>query len=389
MPASNVHPNLHRFPGAISSAGAFVLFASTIAALTVSLCCFVRGIALLPQGPAVAIAEVTKSVANSGSLTPQYFHDVRRDAAALGNATHSDVWQDVFALDQHGELRPKHSLLSSLFAVPFYWLFGNAGFWILQQVLFLGLLGSTYTLVKRSTGLALPWSTLVSTLLLTQSIFYCYSFSYDLHGCAVLMGGLCIMSVCPTLGAAIMTLSIFVRPTYILLILPLTFGTMRFDDKKRCGKVALGVGLVLVLFGLFNYYMWGNPLLTAYSRLPGFRNGEMVLSPTSIGFDLSVFLSRWEEKVFSSRGLLPYNLSVVALPLVVVSLWRARDRFRWTCFLSATAYTLYIFSYPMWDTTSNGNRFLMPAIYLYLLCFIPVIGGAELRYLHGESPKKS
>ncbi len=320
------------------------------------------------------------------TITPQYFHEIYRDAAASSKTSQSDVWQDVFAVDQYGNLRPKHSVFSAIAAVPFYALFGNVGFWIMQQLFFLGLLFSTYLIVKQSTNRTLPWSTLLATLLLTQSLFHCYSFSYDLHGCTLLIGGLCILKHFPMIGAAVMTLSIFVRPSFLLLVLPLALESMWGGERQKRARVVVGGAIIMLLFGAYNYYMWGSPLTTAYSRLPGFRDGAMILPPHPFGFDLQVFLSQWTDKLFSSTGLLPYNLSILALPLVVASLYRERDFFRWVCLLSATGYSMYIFSYPMWDNTFHGNRFLLPAIYLYLLCFIPLIGKVETRHL---SPMRS
>ncbi len=332
---------------------------------------------MLPEGPERVVAEVTRSLFNSASLTPNYFYDVYEKARALSESTQSIVWQDVFAIDQYGQLRPKHSPLSALMAVPFYAVFGDLGFGIFQQLVFFVLMYSTYSLVLWTTRKPLPWSTLLSVLLLSQSGFYVRSFSYDLHGAALLIGGLYLWSLRPCLGATVMGLSLFVRPSFAFLIFPMVL-LLSVIDLKRLASTCIGILIAILLFGSYNYYLWGSPFLTAYSRLPEFANGVVRLMPHPVGFDLNVLLTRWDEKLFSSRGLLPYNLCFLALPLVVVSLIRNYDPFRLGCFLVGVGYATYIFSYSMWDVTNSGNRFLLPVVYLYMLCFIPVLGRFEV-----------
>ena len=354
----------------------FFLTGTLLAMLCINVCSFVSGLEVLPQGPAVAIAEVTRSIANHGSMSPQYFADVFTEASTLSKVQSTYVWQDVFSISEAGVLVPKHSIFSSVFAAPFYLIFGELGFWIMQQLFFLLLLVATYQIVKQSTGSARPWATLITTLLLSQSIFYCYSFSYDLHGAALVMAGLWALPTFPLLGAVIMALSIFVRPSFVLLVLPLLMASISLKDIKSATRIILGAALVAACFGLYNNYNWGSPLLTAYSSLPRFMNGEMLVKGHHMGFDFKELCSNWGEKLFSSKGLLPFNLALLALPVLVLRMLKTGSRQHWIWMCTVLAYTTFIFSYKYWWTTSGGNRFLLPAIYLYivlLLIYVPRI----------------
>jgi len=355
----------------------FFILASILAISVINLLAFIKGIPVLPQGPETAIAEVTKSIFHEGTTSPNYFKEAYSKAQTLSESTQSVVWQDVFAIDQYGQLRPKHSPLSAFLAVPFYAIFGEVGFAILQQLFCFGLLYSTYLLVLRIARNPLPCSTLISVLLLSQSGFYVRAFSYDLHGCALLIGGLSIWCRKPCLGAFIMGLSLFVRPSFLILLLPLAL-LLSTIELRRIIPTCLGLLIASLLFAGYNYHLWGDPFLTAYSRLPEFANGVVRLARHPVGFDLGVLFSRWDEKIFSSHGLLPYNLCFLAFPWVVLSLIRKSDRFMRICFMVAVGYAIYIFSYPMWHVTDWGNRFLLPAVYLYMLCFIPLIGRFEI-----------
>ncbi|MCI5065452.1 hypothetical protein MRY87_06975 [bacterium] len=357
----------------------FFLLNAVALSFAVSLCAYVKELPVLPQGPAVAVSEVTKSIWERGSLTPEYFQKTYEEARAYSEAESSYVWQDVFAIDSHGNLLPKHSLISAILAVPFFALLGPLGFWAFQQLVFLWLLYSTYLIVEELTHKSLPWTTLLATFFLSQSIFYSYQFSYDLHGCALLIGGLYLMRPLPFLGAMVMSFSVFTRPTHFLLLVPLALARNGSLKSTRVISSMLGIVATTCLFLLTNYYLFGNPFLTSYQRLPVFHNGEMILLAHPFGFNLSTFVTDWPDKLFGSNGLVLYNLSFAALPLVLVYLWRCRQeqRFQMICLLTGLGYSLYIFSYPMWSATSYGNRFLLPAVYLYLFSFIPFAGQFE------------
>lgn len=360
-----------------SSATRFFLLASIAISFGFSLCCYFRGWPVIRRGPALAISQVTKSLTNSGSFTPRFFSEIYQQAIDLSAKSSSRVWQDVFALDKHGQLRSKHSIFSSVVAVPFYLFFGDTGFWIMQQLFLLWLLYSTFSIVTELTGRALPWSTLLATYFMSQTIFYSYSFSYDLHACSLIIGGLHLKRKFPFIGGVVMALALFVRPSLILLIPPLLFANDKSDNVSQWLRTGLGVTLVILINGLLNYTWWGSPFLTSYHNIPAFHNGTMISSQHPLGFDLDVLFSNMMEKLLSPQGLLPYNLSFIALPWVLTYTWKQKDPFRLLCLLSAAIYTFYIFSYPMWKVTDFGNRFLFPAIYLYLLSFIPWLGRLE------------
>ncbi len=347
----------------------FFLAAVFVLSLIFSAMRYLQGVPLLPHGPTFNVAEVTKSLWRAGSLRPERFDQIYRDAAELSRTTGSEVWQDVFALDIRGELAPKHSLVSSVLAVPFYALLGDIGFWVLQQLLVMWLLYSTYCIATRVAGRSMPLTTLVVTCLLSPVLLLSHGFSYDLHGCAFLIGGLNLMHQRPSLGAFLMSLSILVRPSYILLVCPLICAL--YEQTPQRIRVLLfrgaGAALGLVIFFGVNYLLWGDPFTTAYERLPGFRNGELFISPHPLGLDLHTFVGDWSAKLWGRQGILPFTPCVALLPLVLLAFRHQRERwFQGVCLFAALAYTLYIFSYPMWMVTDMGNRFLLAATFLFI-----------------------
>lgn len=366
--------------------GKLLIFACVLACM-VSLINRLKGFPFIPEGPAVAITEATKSLWESGSLSPKYFTQVKLEGLELSKRRSCYVTQDVFSLGENGSLYPKHSLFSVFVAIPFYALFGEFGFWILQLLFFILLIHSTYRIVHATSGKELPWSTLLGTCLLSQTLFYTHIYSYDLHACAILIGGLCLSRKYPCCGAAIMNLAILVRPSNVLLSVPLAYAwCFAIPSWKRLGQSSLGISLAMVLIMTVNRFLFGQAFTTTYTHIPAFANGTMVMYRHPLGFDTQVFLSQWSSKLFGQTGLLPFNLALVALPFVVIWTFKAKTRsFLLFCNATALLYSIYIFSYPMWTASFYGNKFLLPAIYLYLFSFIEFLGRAESRFLQRNS----
>jgi hypothetical protein len=258
-------------------------------------------------------------------------------------------------------------------AAPFFGVFGNTGFWVFPQMSILLLLFSTYRIgceiCRKDVGLAL----LISVGLLTQTLLHSYMFSYDLPLTALLICGLDLLRSRPFLGGFISSLSVFARPS-CLVLLPFLLGAWPEVVHKRRDilSAVFGIGTVLVLFLLVNHILWGNPFETSYHHVPAFDRGNIVPYPHPTGVDVGVLVSNWSSKLFGfDVGLLRYNWALMMFPLV---LWTLRHHparmFLAVTMGAAITYAAYIFAYPMWFETIWGNRFLFPTVYLYLFSFL-------------------
>ena len=150
-------------------------------------------------------------------------------------------------------------------------------------------LSFTFSLVcyRTITGQELPWSVALGICFLSQAPFHAYDYSYDLHLCALVIGGLYVSRLRPFWGSLIMSLSILVRPSSILLVIPLVFAWHRTISSIQRSLSGIVAGLLLFLLG--NYLMFGGPFTTAYSRISSFLNGEMVLDLHPLGFNWEIF----------------------------------------------------------------------------------------------------
>lgn len=340
------------------------------------------GYRVLPvEAPPARNAEVARSVWTSLSLQPPEFLAFKNNLSRLSRERHEAYEQDIFSFGKGGELFPKHSAISGVIGAPFYGLFGDSGFWILQQTLALLLFYSTYRVTSLVAGHDTGVVTLLSVALLTETLFgfFCYVFSYDLHGLVLLICGLHLMYSRPLWGSALATVSVFVRPSYVLLV-PILLCAWRGMPPRhsRLRGIILGAGSVVCLYLVVNDLMWGGPFVTAYHRIAAFGpDGQPFIEQHPQGFNTSVLLSDWWRKLFGARvGLLTFNPALIALPWVCAWVWHSKHRwFALTTLTAGVLYGLYMFSYEQWDTSFMGNRFLLPSVYLYLLSFIPWCSG--------------
>lgn len=363
----------------------FVLLSSVIVLMVFSLICLLKGVSWFPDGPVLMIVEVTRSISNGGGLLPAAIDEQVKIAQALSRDNHTFVWQDMVSLNSKGALVPKHSILSSVMAVPFYLVFGDLGFWLLQQIFVLILVYSVHKLSSAIFEEVYPCSVLLGVFLMSQTIFYSYSYAHDLHGCALLLLGFAVMQErrisSSVLGPLVMALSVIIRPNYLVLVPLLSFIGDKDGTLERKVFSALGLSIGLLLVGFYNFHIWGNPVASPYSFVPAFNDGRQVLSYHPIGFSWRELTEDWWSKLFGLTGLVPVNLGFIFSPFVFIFCWKHRNsRFLLRIFSAFVFYICYVFSYEMWDVSALGNRFLFPAIYLYLVLLVGYLGQFERRW---------
>jgi hypothetical protein len=360
-----------------------------LCSLTFNLSLYLGGNVVTPTGPCLAMANTTKAIWDHGTLTSQHARDVFEAAKALSQSTQSDVWQDVFAQDNQGALVPKHSVLSSLIAAPLYGIFGDFGFWVCQHFFFLVLSCSFYQCVKALSGAAVPVTSLLALCLLSPAITASYTFGHDLHGITFMMAGLYLSRARPFLGAVVLGCAVFVRPSYSIAVAPLLFA---WADPKNLGSVvkgALGALCALTALCLYNLYLWGDPLTTAYSHLPSFSRGEIRLQNHPFGFDPHEFARDWQLKLFGPDGLFSRYGTFATIPCAIWMALRSSSRtFYGSCLVASTLNTAYMFSYAMWGPEVSPHRFFFPSIVLCLIPFTVLAGQLEtwLRKRSASSP---
>lgn len=350
----------------------FIVFLLFIAAIGGGLH-FVQKVEMLPEGPYLQVTKTAKYLWDNHSLNRPDFSDLY-DKYAQESKQQPDriLYQDVFVMGIDGKLYPKHAILISLLAAPFYGLFGDFGFWFFNQCSLFFLLYSAFAITcylsSRRGGIGVILLLCFGTSLLGHS----YTFSFDLLGACFVIAGCSLMRTWPVLGGLVSALSVYIRVTNVLYF-PFLFLMWRANSKRLISREmiqrASGFALGLLPLLLLNWLLWGSPISTPYHRLVFFQDGEALIGPYFHEFGWSYLQIDWWKKLFDKHcGLLLFNPALLLLPWLGHRLWKhpARREFC-LCFSALLVNSAMIFSYSNWSASTLGNRFLLPAVVLGII----------------------
>lgn len=325
---------------------------------------------LYPRNPYVSTAETARHFWDFGTVERRAFHDLRsfflqESAKQPGVAYH----QDVFSLSLDGRLLPKHPLLPSILGAPFYGLAGTAGFWLMEQLVIVALALSGYRIARSMAG-ELPSLAASALLIFGTKVFwfYSWSFSYDLLGASLILGGLALLPGRPVLTGLLWGLALHIRIThgilfpFLLLACHPWRGTLP-TAWTRCTLACLAVALPHLAYSAICF---GDVLRGSYSRVPVFHQGTEWLDAESMHLAWRHFLEAgsrlWgagHESVliaYPALLVLPWALGQLAKRGTESSL---RRKALWMV-TGALASLLLHLSYSYW-IGSGGDRFVLAA----------------------------
>jgi hypothetical protein len=351
-----------------------LLGGATFLLIVFGLSMFAKGRPLFFQNPSLRVAETAISIWEHQTIEQPSYYKLYDELKALSKSDNKAYVQDVFSVGGDGRLVPKHCLMLAFIAAPMYGMFGWFGFWLLNQLIILAIVHSLFRLTSRFSSRDTGLYTLVAVFVGTSTIYSSYSMSYDLLAAMLIVVGFERSFERPFLGNLLLALSLMVRPTNAiflpLMIVPWLMKTSisRRNMTLAFGGLAAGVGVLLIT----NAWIWGHPLACSYLRLPQFVAGEVTIGREAHYVDgFILFHDLWAKLLGQPNGLFRYNMFLLFLPLAFLYLRKhVGQRFFFCVGGVALLNCLVIFSYPYWEASSIGNRFLLPSIYLFL---VPVV----------------
>ncbi len=334
--------------------------------------------------PHIRVAEAARSIWRTGSLEPPEYRGYASDAIALSLKSDLPVWQDAFALGARGELYPKHGVFTAAVSALFFGMFGEAGFLIFNELLIVTLFLSLRRIAAGWEIVLSPFATVLGLGLGTQLLLHSYSFSYDVFANTLLFTGFAVAAFRPAVGGFIAGLSVLAHPT-LLIVCPFGFLLLPPGQFTRGTVVRYFAGMAAagLCIGLVNTALWGGFFVTAYHRLPEYHAGTMRISVHPMGFDPTILLSDWWEKLFHFRyGLLLYNPVLIGACFLP---WRLRQiphrRFFAGLLLIGAVNALHIYSFCYWRESAFGNKYVFPGI---LSVALAVMAAYAVRKRTGE-----
>ncbi|RME21389.1 MAG: DUF2029 domain-containing protein, partial [Deltaproteobacteria bacterium] len=213
---------------------------------------------------------------------------------AASPATNIDMGRSNIALGRDGTWYPKHPVLMPILSLPWYAAFGGLGLIWFNLAALLAAVAAMRRLARQccSEGAALVAAVLVG--LMPLFVTYSYSYSADVLATACVAAGLAFaVERHPLPGGMLLAAAAWLKLPNIGL-LPLALVACRREHRLR---MVLGALPVLALFGALNWYMFGAPWVTSYSRVLVVKAGKLAVAdhmhafnrPFWEGFELQLF----------------------------------------------------------------------------------------------------
>ena len=275
------------------------------------------------------------------------------------------VHQRQVALGRGGEWYPKHPVLMSLLSVPFYALFGVAGFLAFNVLVMTALAAVVWALCRRhvSGGVA-AFSTVV---ILAGSFLraYVYNYSPDLFSTLLVLCGLLLaFQERPLAAGALLGLSVMAKLTNLFGLLLVAGFLLARPPRRGALRLAAGAFPFLAVLALLNIAMFGSPAASGYDRTLVMEDGVMTTVSHRGFFDLPPLEGVRGQLLSPRTGLFPTSpVLLLALPGLVLLI--RRRPWEGLLLLCLCEFIFLLFStYRWWATSHYGNRFLMTPVAL-------------------------
>ena len=274
------------------------------------------------------------------------------------------------ALGRDGQWFPKHSLLMSVLAAPFYALFGMPGFAIFG-LLILGMLAMAFFCLARLVAPRLPSA--AAALLLIAGTFlrqYDYNITPDLLAALVAALGLFLLLRGRDLGGGcVFGVAVFAKLTNLFLLPFAWIYVFLCRGRRGLGRSIAAAAVPLSFLLLLNQVLFGSPLITSYDRNVLSQDGALTVVSHRGQFDRALWEGLPGMLLDRDHGLIPTSPALwLALPGLAL-MWRSHRREAALTIVLGEFYLLLFATYRYWATTRYGNRFL---ILLLILAAAPM-----------------
>ncbi|MET0390319.1 MAG: hypothetical protein ABW321_30385 [Polyangiales bacterium] len=279
------------------------------------------------------------------------------------------------ALGVHGEWYPKHPILMSMTALPFYAVARDVGLITFNLLQLSGLIMLIWAGARRYTSTGLATAIALFYAFGTMLRASAYNFAPDVFSSLLVMGGIvAVLYERVRIGGLLLGLAVWAKWTNVVFLpLPALYLGLRREFRlgvEFCIAGALPVLGILVM----NHHMFGSPFITPYDRVLIKVKGKMVIEASHrTFFNLPFWWGIWDQLTDRYMGMFIACPPSVFAPLGGLMLLR-RVRSEALLILAACAVQMAVFAkYEQWRESSYGPRFLMTSVALTALLVAPVV----------------
>jgi Dolichyl-phosphate-mannose-protein mannosyltransferase len=267
----------------------------------------------------IAIGLVKDGSLDQRRLQPQSWYSGQHP----GYANLDAYWSNV-SVGRNGVWYPKHSVLVSIAAAPFYAAFGVDGLLLFNALCVVGMLWAVYFMAVRFAGPVGAAIAVVVTAMSPILVEHTYLLSADVFNAALIAAGtLALFAARPATAGALLGLALWSRPVTAVLVLPVAAALCwRRFGRRELFRFAVALAIPLLAAALVNTLMYGAPWITSYDRILTVEDRvPRVVSARSL------FTNKWPDGIrlmFENRehGLTANAISGLISLLGLLALWR-------------------------------------------------------------------
>lgn len=263
------------------------------------------------------------------------------------------------AMGAHGERYHFRPWILPVLSTPLFFALGLFGLLVFNGLLYGLLAAGAYRFVRAYTE-PLPAAVVAVAMVLASGFrHHVYNYSVDLL--------LVTAFVCALAGliekkgwaaGALVAAAVMIKPTVLLYAPALAVVLWERRDGKTLKEAIFGGSIMLGLYGVANWIMFGRPWWTGYTRVVTVENGEIALHSDTNAFATPLSEGAWDLFAGPDGVVWWHGLFVLVLPGLVVAL-RRFPRSALAVTLTAAA-SFALFSKFLW----HHDRFLFPTIAL-------------------------
>lgn len=276
------------------------------------------------------------------------------------NVNLDEAWSNI-ALGRDGAHLPKHPLLLPLASTPLFWAFGLHGTLIFNVLIFV-LIAVAAFLVARRHGSAAAAAVASLTLIFGTGIRdHAYDYHVDPFILALFTGAMAALtSRRGFLAGLLLGGTVVLRPTLLLWMPALALIVAEQRDWRTLVRALAGGTVPLVLFALSNWWLYGAPWWTSYSRVLVVVNGEPQIADHRDAF--GVPLEEGLRNLFSGPYGVRHRLTLMAAAVPGLLLQVRRRPLYVLAAVGTAVASVLLFAKYRW----YGDRFLWPSCALLL-----------------------
>jgi hypothetical protein len=270
-----------------------------------------------------------------------------------------------FALSNDNRVVPKHSTLLPLLALPFFVVFGKAGFLVFNLLQVFALILGVAVLAGNT-----PAARLLALVgyLSTPFLAYTYNFSPDVLGAALVVWSFIFLQRNRPIAAGLLAgLSVWAKVYLALVLLPLGLLLLP-GSRKSALRFAVAAIVAVSPMLIINAYLFSAPWISGYDR---------EATVTLDGIVVAEHYSRFNQPFVAGLGNLLFDSEIGMLrtaplwflwPVGLLIAFRESSRPARLCLAAmalAIVINVLVFAcYDEWKASVYGNRFLFPALAL-------------------------